>query len=96
MVLQTSCRGGWQHSKANNLLIKPFKLVFKIGQNFPKALTPPCNDMVKKGKVSNKKTKTARYLLYNNSIKSYNLVDNSKNQDLLIKLPEYSKLPIKF
>ena len=42
MVLQTSCRGGWQHSKANNLLIKPLKLVFKIGQNFPKALTLPC------------------------------------------------------
>ena len=41
MVLQTSCRGGWQHSKANNLLIKPLKLVFKIGQNFPKALTLP-------------------------------------------------------
>ena len=57
MVLQTSCRGGWQHSKAKNLLIKPFKLVFKIGQNFPKGLTPPCNGMVKKGKVSNKTKK---------------------------------------
>ena len=38
VVLQTSSRGGWQHSKVNNLLIKPLKIFQKLQHRLAKGI----------------------------------------------------------